>query len=63
VLQTKSNGWHDIAFRVQGGGVVHAYEASLSFNGKTYAIGKRSTEKVAGEVIVPLDQEANPLFQ
>jgi hypothetical protein len=25
VLGTKSNSWHDIAFRVQGGGVVRAY--------------------------------------
>ena len=38
ILATKSNGWHDIAVRVQGGGVVRAYEAKLSFNGKSYPI-------------------------
>jgi hypothetical protein len=62
VLGTKSNGWHDIAFRVQGGGVVRAYQARLSFNGKIYTVGKRSSEKAAGEVIVPLDVEQKPLF-
>ena len=36
VLKTKSNGWHDITVQMQGGGIVNAYEAKLSFNGRTY---------------------------
>lgn len=36
VLATKSNGWHDIAIPVHGGGIVHAYEANLSFDGEKY---------------------------
>jgi hypothetical protein len=36
VLRTKTNGWHDLAVRVQGGVVVRAYEVKLPFNGKSY---------------------------
>lgn len=36
VLAAKSNGWHDIAVWVQGGGILPGYEARLSFNGQTY---------------------------
>ena len=68
VLATKSHGWHDIAVRVQGGGVLRAYEAALSFNGKSYPISpashraRRLTEKVAGKVVVPLTATGTPLY-
>jgi len=71
VLTTKSNGWHDITVQVQGGGIVRAYEAKLSFNGKTYPHNpsippaRRLAEKVAGEEVVPvtaLTEKATALY-
>jgi hypothetical protein len=69
VLGTKSNGWHDIGVMVHGGGTDPAYEAKLSFNGETYPSNptmppaRRLTEKVAGEVVVPLNAVGKPLYQ
>ena len=69
VLTTKSYGWHDIAVRVQGGGIAQAYEARLSFNGKRYPSNpsvppaQRLTEKVAGEVVIPPEAEGTPLYR
>jgi hypothetical protein len=68
VLNTKTNGWHDLAVRVQGGGVVHAYEAELPFNGKSYPISpsmpaaRPPTTEIAGEVIVPTSVAGEPLY-
>lgn len=67
VLTSKSNGWHDIAVRVQGGGITRAYEAKLSFNGKTYPRNpstlpaRRLVKKIAGEVIVPFPVKGTPI--
>jgi hypothetical protein len=36
VLPTVAHGWHDLAVRVSGGGIVQGYEARLRFNGYTY---------------------------
>ena len=36
VLPTMTHGWHDLAVRVAGGGIVPGYEARLRFNGRTY---------------------------
>jgi hypothetical protein len=71
VLATKSNGWHDLAVRVQGGGIARAYEAKLSFNGKTYPTNpsvppaQRLPKNEAGEVVVPvtaLTEGGKPLY-
>jgi hypothetical protein len=68
VLATKSNGWHDIAVQVRGGGIMHAYEAKLSFNGKKYPSNpsvppaRRLVEKVAGEVVIPLTGKGTPIY-
>jgi hypothetical protein len=68
VLNTKTNGWHDLAVRVQGGGVVHAYEAKLPFNGNSYPISPSMpaaqplTTEIAGEVIVPTAVAGEPLY-
>ena len=68
VLTTKSNGWHDIAVHVQGGGIIDAYEAKLSFDGRTYPgnpstpPAQRLTEKAEGKVVVPLTAEGTPLY-
>ncbi|HXM09988.1 MAG TPA: hypothetical protein VN946_08595 [Terriglobales bacterium] len=68
ILETKSNGWHDIGVMVHGGGIVKPYEAKLSFNGTTYpsnptvAPAHRLTKKIAGEIVVPLDAQGVPLY-
>jgi hypothetical protein len=36
VLSTKTNGWHDLAVGVRGGGIQAGYEARLRFNGRKY---------------------------
>ena len=36
VLETKSNGWHDIGVIVAGGGIQLGDEAILPFDGKSY---------------------------
>jgi hypothetical protein len=69
VLAAKSHGSHDIAVRVQGGGIVRAYEARLSFNGKSYPNNpttlpaRRLSEHVSGEIVVPQGAEGVPLYQ
>jgi hypothetical protein len=68
ILVSKSHGWHDISVQVQGGGIVHVYEAELSFDGRTYPSNptvppaRRLVGKVAGEVAIPLDVEGKPLY-
>jgi hypothetical protein len=71
ILVTKLNGWHDIAVRVQGGGIINPYEAKLSFNGSTYprnpsvSPARRLVEKVAGEEVIPitaLTEKGTPLY-
>lgn len=66
VLNTKSDGWHDLAVRVQGGGTTSAYEAKLSFNGKTYpsvSSAERLTRDVAGKIVVPVNTQGKLLFE
>jgi hypothetical protein len=68
VLPTKSNGWHDIAVRVQGGGIQPGYEVKLSFNGKKYpsnpsmASSQRLVGQVSGTLVVPTDPKGTPLY-
>jgi hypothetical protein len=68
VLTSKSNGWHDLSVRVQGGGVSHAYEAKLSFNGITYPSNpsrppaRRLGKKAAGKEVVSLTSEGTALY-
>jgi len=67
VLDTKSHGWHDLAVRAQWDDVP-AYEAKLSFNGKSYPFSTSSSrtqrleERVSGKVAVPPDAQGVPLF-
>jgi hypothetical protein len=59
VLETTSNGWHDLGVWVQGGGVQPGYEAKLSFDGKKYPSNptmppaRRQTTEVSGKVVIP----------
>jgi len=68
VLNTRSNGWHDISVWVQGGGIQPGYQAKLSFDGETYPRNPSTPPaqplqaKVAGKVAVPSGVEGTPLF-
>jgi hypothetical protein len=59
VLQTTTNGWHDIGVWVQGGGIQPGYTAVLPFNGKAYASNptvppaRRTTSDPGGETLIP----------
>jgi hypothetical protein len=69
VLNTKSNGWHDISVVVAGGGIQPGYEAVLSFDGKTYPSNpstppaRRLDGKAEGEIVIPVKVESTPLYQ
>ena len=68
VLTTKSNGWHDIAVRVVGGGIIDGYDAKLSFDGRKYPSNPsvppalRVAEQAAGKVVIPVEAVGEPLF-
>ena len=68
VLSTETKGWHDLSVGVQGGGIVHAYEAKLRFNGRSYPISptmpsaQALNAEIPGEVVVPTSVPVNPLY-
>lgn len=66
VLPSETNGWHDIAMPVQGGGIIDGYVAILRFDGHKYpsnpSMAPRLSEKLADTgVQVPLKEEGDPL--
>ena len=67
ILNTKSNGWHDIGVVVAGGDIA-CYEAILPFDGKTYPSNpsvppaRRSIEKVQGETVISATAPEQPLY-
>jgi hypothetical protein len=68
LLSTRSRGWRDLGIRVQGGGIGPAYEARLSFNGRTYPLNpsvppaRPLRGNVAGRVLIPDSDRGRPLF-
>jgi hypothetical protein len=71
LLMSKSKGWHDLAVRVQGGGIIEPYEVKLSFDGRTYPRNptvppaRRLTEKVSGTELIPitaLTEKGTPVY-
>lgn len=68
VLDSTSNGWHNLAVWVHGGGFLPSYEAELRFNGKTYPSNpsmppaRHLTRKAAGKTVIPSLQGAKPLY-
>jgi len=68
VLDTKSNGWHDLGVWVRGGGIQPGYEAKLSFNGKEYPTNptvppaQRIESNVPGKVLVSRDASGIALY-
>ena len=68
VRGTRTNGWHDLSVRVQEGGIVHAYEAKLPFNGKSYPISPTTPAvqplrtETSGQIVVPTSDTVEPLY-
>jgi hypothetical protein len=67
VLASKSNGWHDIAVRVAGGGIANGYDAELSFDGRKYPSNPTvpPARRVAEEVAATVDSvhgRGKPLY-
>src|SRR5215472_1864137 len=58
IIDTKTNGWHNLGVWVQGGGIQPGYEAELRFNGKTYPRNpsvppaRRPAKGLSGEVLI-----------
>lgn len=69
VLPAKSNGWHDIATLVAGGGILHAYWGIRKYNGKKYVWTSLRDQALAGPklpkgvVAIPLEVEGNLLYE
>lgn len=68
VLSTKTNGWHDLAVGVAGGGIQPGYEARLRFDGSTYPSNptvppaQELRTKVEGKIVIPADATGIPLY-
>lgn len=68
VLETKSNGWHDISVIVAGGGIQPGYESELSFDGKTYPSNpsvppaRQLQGKVRGKIVISDTTENEVLY-
>lgn len=67
ILETTTNGWRDLGARVQGGGIVQAYDAVLPFNGRTYPAGAASSParhanaNARSAIVIPTDTPMKPL--
>ena len=68
VLDTRSHGWRDIGVFVQGGGIIHGYEARLSFNGRSYPDNptvppaRRVARGTRGHTLIPDNAPGRPLW-
>ena len=54
LLNSRKNGWQDVAFQVAGGGI-EAHYVVLQYDGKSYKSGKTQKEQPIGEVIIDKD--------
>ena len=67
VLPEKTNGWHDLAVGVSGGGIP-AHAARLRFNGKKYPSNptvppaQKLPKKAQGQVVIPADAKWTTLW-
>ena len=68
VLDTKTNGWHDLSVQVGGGGISEGYDAKLAFNGKKYPSNptvlpaRKLQDKATGDIVIPSIDNAVPLY-
>jgi len=63
VLPTISHGWHDLGVVVAGGGIMHAYEARLRFDGHSYPSNPTTPpatrlRKKAGKTVISAESPA-----
>lgn len=68
VLPSRTNGWHDLAVWVQGGGIQPGYFARLSFNGSRYPSNPSLAPKLSPRLAnagttLPLHEEGERLYQ
>jgi hypothetical protein len=69
VLNTKSNGWHDISVVARTSGTESLSEVILPFDGETYPISlsmtstRRPNGKVQGEIVMPVTAKGRLLYQ
>lgn len=67
ILESTSNGWHDVGVWVQGGGIRRGYEAELHFNGKTYrrnpgaTPAKPAAQGASGETVIAVPLQSKSL--
>ena len=68
LLDSRTNGWRDLAARVQGGGVIRPYYVILRFNGKRYpgsagnAPRLRPPARLTGNVLIDVDPPTIDLY-
>jgi hypothetical protein len=67
ILESKSNGWQDIAVRVGGGGISAGYEARLRFDGQSYPsnpslIPLEKGRPRSGHIVIDLLTPATELY-
>ena len=68
ILNTKSNGWHDISVIARINGIEPLYEAELSFDGKTYPSNptehpaRRLSRKAQGRTIITESTKDQALY-
>jgi hypothetical protein len=69
VLNSQTNGWHDIAVWVEGGGISVGCEAQLRFNGKKYPSNptippaRHLRSHVPGKIVIPKSAKGTSLFK
>ncbi|HEU4414477.1 MAG TPA: hypothetical protein VFT65_06805 [Candidatus Angelobacter sp.] len=68
VLDSVSNGWHNLAVEVGGGGIRGDYEAELRFNGRRYPFNptvppaRKAGKGASGQVVIASWADARPLY-
>lgn len=68
VLDTKTNGWHDLSLWVRGGGIRPGYAARLQFDGSTYPRNPSVPPAIPlsglanGAVVISASAEGTPLY-
>jgi hypothetical protein len=68
MIDTKTNGWHNLGVWVQGGGIQPGYEAELRFNGRSYPKNpsvppaRRAAKSLSGQVLIGSIENPKPLW-
>jgi hypothetical protein len=67
ILESKSNGWQDIAVHVGGGGISAGYEARLRFDGKSYPsnpslLPPEESGSRSGHIVIDSSSPATSLY-